>query len=481
MAPLVLAILTFTGKHNPMIDLFPDLQEILQRVCLELISLGTAKQAKAAIKCLFSNVSTNQGMTFSLILDVIKNKLDGRMDQGFLTAIVSLGHLAFHSPDSFSLQLKKLVSKKFVKEVMMKEATPARVGDSSWCSFHDLCIETQIKVEGIKMMARWLLGLKTNESSAKKTLKLLNAIIENGGDLLEEGRQSPAEKAWLRLSAGCAVLKICEEKGLGNQLSREQYCTVSGLMRDPVVCVRERFIIKLHKGLSRGVPLFGLSPDFMGLYVLAGLEMEPRLHQLANQFMVIDINTRREYMKTLSCDSSSLVAHIMPDYMLATAVLLLTHQSNFTSSLDVEHLKKIKLCLLFILEPLTGSNSYCSKFYLELLEKIRNHGDGSQGENNLVTLRLWAVCDLALGIIKAKPSNKEANQFVSSVRLPRLYTETVADSNPDSDKSDQAEIQQTAVQPITASCMDTVWIPLADNGHMDNLDGTSTIMEVDVV
>ena len=69
---------------------------------------------------------------------------------------------------------------------------------------------TFIQVEGMKMMARWLLGLKTDEVAAQKTFRMLNAIIDNGGDLLEEGKPNPAERAWLRLAAGCAMLKICE-------------------------------------------------------------------------------------------------------------------------------------------------------------------------------------------------------------------------------------------------------------------------------
>ncbi len=119
-------------------------------------------------------------------------------------------------------------------------------------------------------MARWLLGLKTDVMAAQKTFRMLNAVIENGGDLLEEGKPNPAEKAWLRLAAGCAMLKICEQKGVGDQFTAEQYYNLSRLMQDKVPQVKEQFLYKLHKGLGRGVPLKCLPLDFMGMYALAG-------------------------------------------------------------------------------------------------------------------------------------------------------------------------------------------------------------------
>jgi hypothetical protein len=52
-------------------------------------------------------------------------------------------------------------------------------------------------MEGMKMMARWLLGLKDDNDndknhsvtiSAQKTFRMLNAVVCTKGDLLEEGK-----------------------------------------------------------------------------------------------------------------------------------------------------------------------------------------------------------------------------------------------------------------------------------------------------
>ena len=409
---------------------------------------------------MFMNTTENQDQVFSKVLDEIKGKLNGDKDKHFLTAIVALGHFAFHLPEKFPVQLKNLVSRKIVKELVMKDVTAARGGEDTWCTFEDLCLETQckvctylimmlalcccarslyhdwnnmkilfshyvidifIQVEGMKMMARWLLGLKTDELAAQKTFRMLNAIIDNGGDLLEEGKPNPAERAWLRLAAGCAMLKICEQKGVGDQFTTEQYYTLSRLVTDPVVQVREHFLGKLHKGLLRSLPSKCLPLDFMGLFALAGLEADKRLRGLAKQFMVNNINKRREYMKSVlqgeGEKASVQLPHIMPDYMLVFAVPVLTHDLNFTSHTDVEHLKRIRLALWFVLEPLmTKNENYSFGFYQELIQKMKNHKDAFKGDDEAVNQKLWAVCDLAMGIITTRTTNFERKEFLSDVR-----------------------------------------------------------------
>ena len=59
-------------------------------------------------------------------------------------------------------------------------------------------------------------------------------MISSKGDLLEEAKPNTAERAWLRLAAGCAMLKICEQKGVGDEYMVEQYYTLSQLAMDPV-------------------------------------------------------------------------------------------------------------------------------------------------------------------------------------------------------------------------------------------------------
>ena len=58
---------------------------------------------------------------------------------------------------------------------------------------------------------------------------------------------STAECSWLRLGASCAMLKICEQKGVGDVYTVEQFYNLSQLVVDDVKQVREMFVTKLHK------------------------------------------------------------------------------------------------------------------------------------------------------------------------------------------------------------------------------------------
>ena len=123
------------------------------------------------------------------------------------------------------------------------------------------------------------------------------------GTFWRKGKPNPAEKSWLRLSAGCAMLNICEQKGVGDKFNTEQFYTLSKLVTDPVPQVREQFLIY--------------------------------------------------YMKTLMLSGGSEKAtaelpHSMPDYMLVFAVPVLTHDPAHT---DLEY-HTTRGSVWFILEPL---------------------------------------------------------------------------------------------------------------------------------
>lgn len=204
-----------------------------------------------------------------------------------------------------SFQVKNRVSRNIVKELLMQDKTEARSDDGSeWCEFDDLPLETKCKIEGMKMMARWLVGLQSDAISARKTFNMLNTVIASKGDLLEDGKPTGAERAWLRLAAGCAMLKICEQKGVGDEYTIEQYYTLSTLTMDPVKQVRIRFIAKLHKGLARGVPHKCLPLEFMGFYSLVGMEMDKNIKDVTKRYLVADISARKDCIKQMTYSSS---------------------------------------------------------------------------------------------------------------------------------------------------------------------------------
>ncbi|KAK4314945.1 hypothetical protein Pmani_013813 [Petrolisthes manimaculis] len=433
VSPPVLSVLTCVGKYKPIGELYPDLASVLIPICQGFAESGSPKQAKHAVRCLHTNCTSDSDDVFEKILEKIKEQLTFD-SKNFRTASVSLGHIAYNMPEKFLVPIKNIVSRKVVKELLMRNQTAAHTPGPNqnqdvddWVEEEDLTEETAVKMEGVKMMARWLLGLKSDVISAQKTFRMLNAFILHKGDLLETGKMLKGEMAQLRLSAGSAMLKICEQKGVGDQFTSEQFYNLSLLMNDECPQVRERFAIKLHKGLARGIPHKCLPLDFMGFYALAGLESDRQLKLAVRQYMITDITKRRDYIRSITMSggsekASSQLPHIMPDYMLVFAVPILAHMPDFKDPSDMAQLMRIRSCLWYILEPLmTKNDAYCFGFYKALIEQMKNHKDAIKPEDEITNQKLWAVCDLAMGLILSKTTSFEMRAFPSEPRIPPMY------------------------------------------------------------
>ena len=64
---------------------------------------------------------------------------------------------------------------------------------------------------GMKLLMRWLLGTRSNDSnSATSTLRLFYTIIVHEGDLMERGLINRGEKAQMRLQAGLCMLRLAQ-------------------------------------------------------------------------------------------------------------------------------------------------------------------------------------------------------------------------------------------------------------------------------
>ncbi|XP_034943210.1 sister chromatid cohesion protein PDS5 homolog B isoform X1 [Chelonus insularis] len=424
---LVLSIFTFLGKYKPLCDVAPDIMNLMVPICKKFALTGTPKQAKQAIRCLFVNMTNIHDTIFPEIIERIKTTLIPTSEH-YRTSIVTLGHIAYNLPDKYHISIKNMVSRKIVKELLVKEnsESTANTIEGDWCPEEQLPEETRCRLEGLKCMARWLLGLKTDNLSAQKTFRMLNAFVVNKGDLLQQGRLSRAEMSWLRLQAGCSMLKICEQKGVGDQFTAEQFYNLSQLMIDEVKEVREAFSSKLHRGLGTGIPNKCLPLDFMGYYALAGKETDKKLKCLLKTYMQTDINRRRDYVKALSLGTAERamgqLPHILPDYMLVFAVPILAHDPEFTDNMDVSQLKVIQQCLWFILEPLITKNEYyCYGFYKNLIERMKVHKDALRPDDESMNHKLWAVCDLAMNVIYTKTTNFDMKEFPSETRIPTMY------------------------------------------------------------
>ena len=64
-----------------------------------------------------------QDNTFIEILEIVKENLNGPRNDAYLTAIVALGHIAYLMPEKYPVQIKNVVARNIVKQLLMKEVT----------------------------------------------------------------------------------------------------------------------------------------------------------------------------------------------------------------------------------------------------------------------------------------------------------------------------------------------------------------------
>lgn len=118
VSAMVLCILTFIGKYRSLETDFSHITTQLVPICERLATQGTTKQAKHAMRCLHVNIA-NQEEVFSKILDSLKESLVTTSEY-CRTSIVTLGHMALLLPERFTHPIKNVVSRKIVKELLLK-------------------------------------------------------------------------------------------------------------------------------------------------------------------------------------------------------------------------------------------------------------------------------------------------------------------------------------------------------------------------
>ncbi|XP_054711226.1 sister chromatid cohesion protein PDS5 homolog B-like [Uloborus diversus] len=406
---------------------FPDIYEALLPMLLKFVETGTAKQAKHAVHCIHQIVQDKEEMFGNLIevcsIRILYKVLKKHMSfasKHFRTALVSFGHIAYLCHDMFASEFKAIAAQVVVKNLLMLDQATPRDKDETWAPFESLPEETKCKIEGMKVMVRWLTGLKDMVQPSKSTLVLFSTIILNNGDLMERDHNSFLENAWMRLSAACCMLKLCQEPSYIKVISVEQFQILAYVMQDDLPEIRVRFASKIHKGLLS----MKLGLHFLAILSLCGLDSSKEFKNQVKEYIAINVQKRREYIKQRVITGEKLVG-FLPDYALPFAIHLLAHAPFFKVYNDVPSLLKIKECLWVLMEPLILKNdNYSFSFFKRLLENIKQTKDKQDPNDQETNMRLYAVCDLALNLIMSKTSNFVLKDFPAEPVLPaKFFTE----------------------------------------------------------
>ncbi|KAH3839436.1 hypothetical protein DPMN_112867, partial [Dreissena polymorpha] len=413
---LTLQILTNCGT-----DLETQSPEVFAKLLPELqknAKMGNPKQAKHAVRCI-NKIVNNREAVLSQVFEHVKNNLKPE-SANYITSIVALGHIANMCPEEFSQSMKTIVSKDIVKDLLMEDRTHGEPVIDSWYGDHHVTEETNAKLQAMKLLMRWLLGLKSNiNNCCTSTLRLLYTVIVHEGDLMEKGLINKPELARLRLQAGCVILKLAEEPVFADLIQREQFQALALLINDSCYHVRVRFAEKLNKGLfAMKLPL-----EFMSIFSLAANDPVRERRMQIKKFIQQNIQRRRDFLRQNTKLGGKMFLYL-PDYVMPYTIHLLAHDPDLKSYEDVQALKNIKECLWFIMEPLVArSEDYNYHFFRRLIENIKQAKDAQGPEEEDTNKKLYAVCDVALGLLQKNLTNivlKDSN--VDPVLPAKLFT-----------------------------------------------------------
>ncbi|KAF7494831.1 Sister chromatid cohesion protein PDS5 -like protein B [Sarcoptes scabiei] len=497
IAELVMQILDNIGAtafsdsetlENSIIPWWAENEDFISRLIDKyILKASTTKQSKYAIQCLNSIIldENEKIKVFGNIIDQIKAAgLSLESTPYFRFHMVALGMIAINNGHIyFPKMLRSIVQKFIVQGLLLKDArteieiqTLQSIENDKECndfnSIYEHCSEEiKAKHEGIKLLVRWIYGLKLNsilvipenqaeshsiyQKAASNSLQLLKTIIQTGGDLNENGLGGTSiEKSFLKLSAALAMIKIAANDSLtgidaNNEpifqkysttldiMSAQQWHCLSTVLNDPQEFVREKFLTKLNKSLVS----MTLGLEFLAFLSFAGLMENNLFKNKIRTFLHLNLVKRRDIVKSRMTPN---LKSVVPEFVMPFVIHLLANGPFFTNYEDVQQLELVKECLWFIMEPLVLKNElYSFSFFKKIFENIKlcvDRVSASQVKNSnndpnmikaaaAINNRIYAACDLAMGLVMSKTQNFLLKEFPVAPSLPGKYY--AASSDPD--------------------------------------------------
>ncbi|KAK0152840.1 Sister chromatid cohesion protein PDS5 A [Merluccius polli] len=373
---------------------------------------GTPHQAKQAVHCIHA-IFNNKEVQLAQIFEPLSRSLNADVPEQLITPLVSLGHISMLAPDQFASPMKSIVANFIVKDLLMNDRSTGNKNGKLWSLDDEVSPEVLAKVQAIKLLVRWLLGMKNNQSkSANSTLRLLSAMLVSEGDLTEQKKISKSDMSRLRLAAGGAIMKLAQEPCYHDIITPEQFQLCGLVINDECYQVRQIFAQKLHLALAKLM----LPLEYLAVFALCAKDPVKERRAHARQCLLKNITVRREYIKQNPLAQEKLVS-LLPEYVVPFMIHLLAHDPDFTKPQEYDQLKDIKECLWFMLEVLMTKNENNSHAFLrKMVENIKQSKDAQCPDDAKATEKLYIVCDVALFVI----ANKSTACHLESPKDPIL-------------------------------------------------------------
>uniref|UniRef100_A0A8B9J7L3 PDS5 cohesin associated factor A n=1 Tax=Astyanax mexicanus TaxID=7994 RepID=A0A8B9J7L3_ASTMX len=392
------AIQIFRNTGQKIESELPQIRSTLIPVLHQKAKRGTPHQAKQAVHCIHA-IFHNKEVQLAQIFEPLSRSLNADVPEQLVTPLVSLGHISMLAPDQFASPMKSIVANFIVKDLLMNDRSVGSKNGRLWTADDEVSPEVLAKVQAIKLLVRWLLGMKNNQSkSANSTLRLLSAMLVSEGDLTEQKKICKSDMSRLRLAAGSAILKLAQEPCYHDIITPEQFQLCGLVINDECYQVRQIFAQKLHVALVKLM----LPLEYMAVFALCAKDPVKERRAHARQCLLKNISVRREYIKQNPTAHEKLLS-LLPEYVVPYMIHLLAHDPDFTKPQDFEQLRDIKDVPKLLSIYYKFLVKYIVLNFLKLVYAQQ---------------KLYVVCDVALFVI----TNKSTSCHLDSPKDPVLPT-----------------------------------------------------------
>ncbi|XP_032079868.1 sister chromatid cohesion protein PDS5 homolog A isoform X3 [Thamnophis elegans] len=469
VAEAAIQIFRNTG-HKIETDL-PQIRSTLIPILHQKAKRGTPHQAKQAVHCIHA-IFSNKEVQLAQIFEPLSRSLNADVPEQLITPLVSLGHISMLAPDQFASPMKSVVANFIVKDLLMNDRSTGEKNGKLWSPDEEVSPEVLAKVQAIKLLVRWLLGMKNNQSkSANSTLRLLSAMLVSEGDLTEQKRISKSDMSRLRLAAGGAIMKLAQEPCYHEIITPEQFQLCALVINDECYQVRQIFAQKLHKALVKLL----LPLEYMAIFALCAKDPVKERRAHARQCLLKNISIRREYIKQNPMANEKLVS-LLPEYVVPYMIHLLAHDPDFTKQQDIDQLRDIKECLWFMLEVLMTKNENNSHAFMKkMTESIKLTQDAQSPDEPKASEKLYTVCDVALCVINSKSALCNAECPKDPVLPTKFFTQPEKDFCNDRNYiSEELRVLLLTGKPKPTGVLGAVNKPLSATGRRPYIRNTGS-------
>ncbi|KAF9996989.1 hypothetical protein BGZ79_009272 [Entomortierella chlamydospora] len=385
------------------------------------IESGTVTQAMHATVVLTS-IPNNDAMCEEIVGTIVR-RLDIASTR-MLKDLSVLSQVALYSPQAFETVSSSVVSF-IIKRLLMTNTLDQETmyePEVEWVEKEDLDEYSLSKIMGLKVLVNRAIVLAESDpvlaqDAVRPVFKLLWALINQSGEIVDEKNTNNVLKSYLRLNAARLVIKLTRNRPVYEKMvSVAEYRRLALVVQDPVCRVRQGFAGRVMKYLRSKE----LHIRYLAVLFLAAHEPEPEWRLQIRGFLIQQSRAQGNAEGSLMLNELTLarLVHLManhPDFAMKDTL----EADGVQVSQETHSVEDLNLAVKyfeFYMETMANSENVSLIYHVASMLKTVRFANASEP-----TQYLYELSDLAQYLIqeKSRSHNWTLTSYPGQVKLPR--------------------------------------------------------------